>query len=219
MKILHLSDTHGTLKPLKSDAKIVVHSGDFLPNCSRGLKWMEIPFQAKWIEKSASNIRKVYEGRRLLVLPGNHDFVALGKLLKEEGVNVECLNRRLVHVDGFAFYGFPLVPWFCGEWNFEETERSIEHHLGELKELMETGAVDVLVSHGPLFGVLDQNEDGENCGSTSLMDCLLKARHPPKYVLHGHIHEAAGVKEWNKIAVSNAACIQREMNLLQKEQP
>ena len=45
--------------------------------------------------------------------------------------------------------------------------------------------IDIVVTHTPPFGILD-----ENMGSVNILDFILKAK--PKYHLFGHIHSTAG---------------------------
>ena len=45
--------------------------------------------------------------------------------------------------------------------------------------------IDIVVTHYPPFGILD-----ENMGSVNILDFILKAK--PKYHLFGHIHSTAG---------------------------
>lgn len=50
---------------------------------------------------------------------------------------------------------------------------------------------DVLVTHGPPFGVLDRTWLGEDVGCADLEAALVRIR--PRLHLFGHIHEAYGV--------------------------
>lgn len=206
MRILHVSDTHGHFRqPLSGDVDVVVHSGDFLPNKSRGNRPVEEVFQSAWVRGHADGIRRWLGGRKLLVCSGNHDFVDVAEELQAVGVDATCLDDRIVDVDGVAFYGFPWVPTFTGEWNFEASEEGLSAALAPFDELTNQGAVDIFVSHGPMHGILDCNLYGKRCGSRSLRWSLLAARHLPKAMLHGHIHESVGTVMWSGMLISNAA--------------
>lgn len=49
---------------------------------------------------------------------------------------------------------------------------------------------DVLITHGPPFGILDKNTDNENCGCEELLLAINRIK--PKIHIFGHIHEAYG---------------------------
>ena len=46
--------------------------------------------------------------------------------------------------------------------------------------------VDILVTHGPPFGILDKTNEGKNAGSELLLKEVLRLK--PKLHLFGHIH-------------------------------
>ena len=50
--------------------------------------------------------------------------------------------------------------------------------------------IDILISHGPPAGILDENFEGHRCGSQALMNAIERIR--PRLVVFGHIHEQGG---------------------------
>jgi len=213
LKLLHLSDTHGTMPPLSSDADVIVHSGDILPNRTFGIRPVEETFQRYWLEEHAAKIRTWIGSRPFLVCPGNHDFIDPTPYLRDAGVDAHSLCDRFLEIDGVRFYGYPWVPVF-GPWNWMASPRERLARLVPAVERMDAGEIDVFVAHGPMFGVLDRNAEGERCGSRVLRDALREARFAPKFLLHGHIHEAAGVQGWSRgMIVSNAARTQRVLEV------
>ena len=78
MKIAHFSDIHGHLDKIFAQdlagVDVVVNSGDFMPNVSRGETEKEIPFQAKWFEKHIRKIVDWLDGRPFVSVMGNHDY-------------------------------------------------------------------------------------------------------------------------------------------------
>lgn len=210
MKLLHLSDTHGDLpKPDDADVDAFVHTGDLCPNHSFGIRVIEQAFQPMWLAEHAPRWDPRYRSKPFLIVPGNHDFVDPTPPLRAAGIDARLVCNGLVDLDGVAFYGHPWTPIFYN-WNWMCGPDEMRGHLSPLAELLEQGGIDVLMSHGPMFGVLDRNQDGERCGCKVLRDVLQDARHLPKLLLHGHIHEAAGVQGWSRgMVVSNAARTQR----------
>ena len=196
MRILHISDTHGLIPRLDLDGiEAVVHSGDFLPNKTRGGNSynvsLETEFQRDWTARNFDDLMEmVPDPIPLLICRGNHDFINPSEYL---GVNARDLSGQLVEVCGIKFFGFPFTPWLAGEWWGELTLRQEEHAMEGLLLVLERDKPDVLVSHGPMHGVLDRNRDGVHCGSTKLRKLLMHTtKHLPKVMLHGHIHEHAG---------------------------
>ena len=69
--------------------------------------------------------------------------------------------------------------------------------------------VDVLISHQPPFGVLDEaGESGKVChyGSESLAQRIHEVR--PSYCLFGHVHAGYGMTEKDGTVYVNAALMQ-----------
>ena len=98
-------------------------------------------------------------------------------LLYDEAIILDC---------GLKIYGSPYTPEFY-EWAFslKNQEEKIECWSKIPND------TNILVTHGPPLGILDQNADGIPCGD----DILLKEvqeRVKPKLHLFGHIHEGYG---------------------------
>ncbi len=218
VKILHVSDTHGWMPTFPAgDYDVIVHSGDLLPNASYGNRPVEEFFQAKWIADHAAKLLAwIGTGRPFLYTPGNHDYVDPTPVLRRLGVDARFLVGAL-DVDGVRFWGHPWTPEFCG-WNWMCEAEEMREHLEPVVDLLERGEIDVFVSHGPMFGVLDRNRDGSRCGSHELREVMQNAKHPPRLLLHGHIHEAAGLQAWSRgMIVSNAATTHRVLELPKTE--
>ena len=74
--------------------------------------------------------------------------------------------------------------------------------------------VDVLISHQPPFGVLDEaGESGKvyHCGSESLAQRIHEVR--PSYCLFGHVHAGYGMTEKDCTVYVNAALMQDDGHL------
>lgn len=198
MKICHISDTHGAFPPLP-DCDLVVHSGDFMPNRTRGIRPVEETFQTEWLRSKLRRTREWLGDRPLYFCPGNHDFVDPTVMWREAGLTALNLELRQPEFGGLVFAGFPWVPYFTGEWNYETSEAEIGLRLEQLRPC------DVLVCHGPPKGVQDRNGN-ERCGSWALRSWCQTNSWVPKYLLCGHIHTAFGSVKWLRgITVVNSA--------------
>lgn len=219
IRILHISDNHSLfvdfwkLKNIDPDSiDCVIHSGDFLPNWSRGIRAIEEPRQSGWIIANIDKIAEWTRNKPFLFCPGNHDYVNPVPILKSAGLNAIDLytnkdeDELPIAADfmGYRIYGSPWVPRWTGEWNYELDHDKEGFAVAEVIGIQP----DIIVSHAPIRGVLDRNEHGERCGSFEWANQLRDAEangYLPKAFLCGHIHPSNGVVGWKSMIVSNAA--------------
>lgn len=221
-KIVHISDNHSRFPHLR-DCDVVIHSGDFLPNASRGRLDIEIPFQTEWIRKNEKILKFWLQGKKFIFCSGNHDFIDPIPLLIEMGIDaVNITNAHHEHL-GVRYYGFPFIPILDREWNYERDVQEMGREIRRLKDELAKG-VDVLVCHAPPHGILDSNfyvpigrnreelvDYGDRCGNSLLTNLLsydlpnMPFHDRPQYLLCGHIHEHNGVVETLGLTISNAA--------------
>lgn len=204
VRILHISDTHGTFPILRDldTVDLIVHSGDLLPNKTRGDRNIEPTFQHKWVLDRLHTFADWTQGKAVLYCAGNHDFYdPCGELQGWTNITGDmCITH------GLTFYGFPYVPYFTGEWNYEL------HHFERASKFNPPKAVDVIVSHCPPYGALDTNRNVQHIGDSILHNAIsyddrLKNC---QAILCGHAHECGGGLETvGGILISNAATSQR----------
>lgn len=152
LNVVAISDTHGHHQSIRlPDSEVVIHCGD----ASREIYDLADLFQ--WFS-ALPHKHKIF-------IPGNHDLLFD---LEPESVhalipdNVCLLDNSDVVINGIRFYGLNALPWM--------------HQYQALPS-----RVDVLISHGPPLGILDEN-----------MGCPLIRRlvdeYTPDFHLFGHIH-------------------------------
>lgn len=198
MKIIAVSDTHGKT-PILPKGDVLVHCGDW----SMAGTFQETMNFLTWL----SSIRDNY--KEILVIPGNHDrWVQQNEALAKEEFNnigVKLLIDELVTIDGIRFYGHPWTPMFCN-WSYMLYEDEM------IEKCAAIPAHDVLLSHGPPSGFLDEVErfNGQKCeyeiehvGCQSLYDTIDRLR--PKIVFCGHIHEGYGQAGFKGIDIYNVS--------------
>lgn len=195
------------MPPLLPTGDVIVHSGDLMPNRSFGIRSIEETWQPHWVAENLGRLAAWIGARPFLYTPGNHDYIDPTVALRAAGVDAHLLIG-FAEVNGVGFYGHPWTPEFCG-WNWMCGAVEMAERLAWFREMNDQGAIDVLVSHGPMYGVLDRNARGHRCGCPVLKKTLQEARHLPKAMLCGHLHEANGHVMWNGMHVSNAATTQR----------
>jgi len=135
-----------------------------------------------------------------LVIAGNHDwpFVHMNKEQKHKLFNhATYLEDEGVEIDGVKFWGSPWQPTYF-DWAF---------NLPRGPKLAEVWAkipsdTDVLITHGPPFGILDTVKTGEHVGCEELSKALLQIK--PKVHVFGHIHESYGALEKHGTTYINA---------------
>jgi predicted phosphodiesterase len=188
VRIVCLSDTHGKHGALTvPDGDVLVHAGDAT---MRGDE-REIAAFANWLAGLPH--------RHKLVIAGNHDwlFERQPGLARELLGPVTYLLDSGLEIDGVRFWGSPWQPWFM-DWAFNLRRGA---PLRAKWELIPEGT-DVLLTHGPPQGILDQVVgvvsramgamlgQGEHVGCEELLAAVQRLR--PRVHVFGHIHEGYG---------------------------
>lgn len=176
MRIVLISDTHEqhdqvTVPP----CDVLIHAGDLtyrgtIPAVQEALGWLD--------KQPAEHV---------ICIAGNHDFlfeerpgIAKDLLLH---TRVEYLENSGVTIQGVKFWGSPLTPKFF-DWAF-----MYDRATG--KEVWEQipNDIDVLITHGPAYGIGDQaapHKGSEHLGCFDLRQALDRVQ--PKLFVFGHIH-------------------------------
>lgn len=185
MKLVCISDTHGDHERVALPAgDVLVHAGDVTAHGTeidllRFLDWFG---------------RQDFAHR--LFVAGNHDLFAethperVARLAREAGVT--WLDDSGTSIGGITFWGSPITPRFH-DWAFmREPGRDIERHWAMIPE-----GTDVLITHGPPAGILDEvaRKGGgmEHTGCPSLLSRIDET--DVRLHLFGHIHEGYGLLE------------------------
>lgn len=179
MKILFISDTHGQHRKLKNlpEADMLIHAGDI---SKRGEDY-EVEDFIKWF--SVQNFQyKIF-------IAGNHDFYfeneTITRIQKMLPANSYYLCDTGITIEGINFWGSPITPTFFN-WAFNRDRgKEIAKYWSKIPK-----NTDILITHGPPFGILDQTKAELNVGCEDLLKKVKLIK--PKYHLFGHIHEAYG---------------------------
>jgi Icc-related predicted phosphoesterase len=217
MRIMHISDTHGLFPRLYGSFDVVLHSGDIFPNSPEGFNEkgnfvQEAAFQIKWLRENLPRIRQELQGRTLLFILGNHDFISHEMLESEfnsNGIKAISLHDKIVTYESVNFYGFPYIPYINGTFAYEKVPADMEAEVDKMIEkINQQTYVDIWVCHAPPANILDLSKSNVHFGSNSILNALnyklSKEKHPTA-VCFGHIHESHGVTIRNGILFSNAA--------------
>ena len=188
-RVVLLSDTHGCHWDVTvPDGDVLVHAGD----ATNAGDLKELRDFERWLSTLPHPHR--------VVIAGNHDwaFERRPKLARATLASATYLQDSVVELAGLRFYGSPWQPEFCN-WAFNLPRGPAL----AAKWAAIPADVDVLVTHGPPHGVLDQTFDGRGVGCRELRRAL--DRVTPAVHVFGHIHEARGVAEVGRTLCVNAS--------------
>jgi len=199
MKIVCISDTHGlhdTLELPKGD--MIIHAGDV---STRGKEDEVIDF-LHWY----SALDFTYK----IFIAGNHDFFFENESLEEINAiipkNIIYLNDSGIEINGLKIWGSPIQPWFY-DWAFNRQRGSqIKKHWDLIPE-----DVDILITHGPAYGILDLTVRNEPAGCEDLLTKIRAVK--PKFHISGHIHEGYGSIKLFGINFINASVLNANYHL------
>lgn len=185
---------HSKLK--MPDGDVLVHAGDF--SMRGGFTEFEVFF--KWLEDQEKRYKHV------VWVCGNHDGFPIekhGRKWMERSFNrvpgIYLQEKAIHNVCGLSFYGTPYTPAFR-DWSFMALGEGLYQHAQRIPD------VDVVVSHGPAFGIGDMNDEYTNCGDGFLRDRLARM---DKLKLHvfGHIHDGYGMYDGHNGIRVNASSL------------
>lgn len=138
--------------------------------------------------------------RHKVVIAGNHDF-----LFERDPKTARALMKSVTYLEdsgatvaGLRFWGSPWQPWFY-DWAFNLPEGA---PLAEKWALIPEG-IDVLVTHGPPYGIGDLCHHGGRVGCRELAKRVRALR--PRLHVFGHIHEDRGWWQIDGTLYVNAA--------------
>ena len=204
-----LSDTHQLHREVEvPDGDIFIHAGDFTM-FSESMDAV-VDFNA-WLGELPHRYK--------IVVPGNHEFfleadpserslLSNATVLINEGPEVAFKVLLLFHrfnrlstlptIEGLRIWGSPVTPMYGGAFGVSSAV--------DRKKLYAQipWDIDVLISHGPPFGILDTAPiSGSHEGCRELLDAVTRLR--PKLHVFGHIHTAYGTYQTEHTIFINAA--------------
>ncbi len=184
MRLVHISDTHGKHRSLQlPPCDFLVCSGDF---SDLGNDY-EINAFLNWF--------RMQKGKHKILIGGNHDEDLYFDKSLFDFTGITYLENESVVLEGLKFYGSPRSPsMFPMSWTYYP-EDSNQAWLDVPLD------VDVLITHCPPKGILDDNQGCEELSAKTKSLIRLKAH------LFGHIHQSHGVQKVGDTFYSNAATV------------
>lgn len=203
MRIVCVSDTHLAHDFKVPDGDILIHAGDLT---GRGT-FAEIASAGRWLAGLPH--------KHKIVIAGNHDFlfqkdINHGKHALGDGFeNVEYIQDEAIKVAGLTIIGSPWTPRFY-DWAFQlDRGRPAGEHwtniLRRSQAAFDPTGVDILITHGPPFGILDKTYRGDHVGDKDLL--AMCRRMQPRLHVFGHIHHSHGaIESSGGMSVNAAVC-------------
>lgn len=199
-----ISDLHGFLPELQGGDLLII-AGDLT---ARDLKSQYEIFN-DWLRKQ--NYKKI------VIIGGNHDGFLEKNAVEGRFFSVGYyLEDAQTEFEGVKIWGSPWTPTFY-DWHFMK-DRGKE--IREKWELIPKDT-DILITHGPPYGILDKVEisskgdKSKHAGCMDLMDIIPTL---PNLKLHvfGHIHESPGVEEIRGTKFVNATIMNQSYKPVNK---
>lgn len=171
-----ISDTHGQ-EPVLPGGDILFHAGDLSVHGYR----VEIIKALNYLHEQKDKYKHI------ILTPGNHDLWAerhpeeFKQACTAAGI-ILLINDGIV-IEGKKIWASPVTPVYHN-WAFNQGE-------GDRRLLWSNipRNLDVLLTHSPPYGVLDQAND-KRLGCIPLRDRVREVK--PTYHLFGHVHESPG---------------------------
>lgn len=198
MRLVLISDTHNFHDQVKvPDGDVLVHSGDMSLSGTE----QEIQDFGDWFYEQPHQHK--------VIIAGNHDWLfqrdrqLAEALLCHNSCAVIYLENSGIEIDDKKFYGSPVQPWFF-DWAFNVPRGSAIKRYWD----MIPSDTDVLITHGPPHGILDQSvprRQTDHLGCEELS--LAVERVNPKVHVFGHIHGGYGKQEAGDTIFVNASVV------------
>ena len=198
MKILFISDTHKLHRKLKNlpEADLLIHGGDV----SQTGADHEVEDFIRWF--SGLNYKhKVF-------IAGNHDFyleeLSVERIRKMLPENTYYLCNNGITIEGINIWGSPITPTHHN-WAFNRDRgNAIRKYWKMIPQ-----NTDILITHGPPSGILDNVQQKESVGCRDLYNVIRKVK--PCYHLFGHIHEEYGTINIDNTTFINGSIMNGEL--------
>lgn len=182
-----IADLHGFYPELEGGDLLIV-AGD-LTKRDQLVEYMRF---IEWLHEQ--------EYKKMIYIAGNHDNLLVHRdpILESYQNHIHDHIRYLcdsgTEFEGLKIWGSPWTLSFPGI-NPHCTAFTGDEELLKSKFDLIPDDVDILITHGPPYGILDKTERGENVGSRELMKkigCMAEVEDKNRLLICGHIHERYG---------------------------
>ncbi|WP_309007788.1 metallophosphoesterase [Pelagicoccus sp. SDUM812005] len=175
--------------PFVFGGDILIHCGDFY---SKGEQDPDLEKLNEWFANQ--------QFRHKFFIPGENDDPVLLDQANRSGKLKEAtlLNGKLVEVEGFKIFGASFFSWQDNRRFGLQTLDDVEALANSIPE-----DLDILATHVPPFGVLDESTPDDNLGCLTLR-CRVQETRPYVHAF-GHDTGAAGYERFEDMHCYNVA--------------
>lgn len=208
MRIGIISDTHAKYNSLKIPAvDLLIVAGDFTHH-SRDPEDLEI--FAKWIDNQSQISEAV-------ICCGNSEMMSRKMSKMEIRSKLEVSDKihylqdesKIITKSNLKFYA---SPWTSSRnMGFSASHEKLAEKFGLIPD-----DTDILITHMPPFGILDQGIKKKNIGDFSLRNKIDRLQNLKMHVF-GHVHEYGGQGYFHKTETSKICCINGAMLKLHRK--
>ena len=191
MDLVLLSDTHELHREVDIPlGDLLIHAGD----------WSMFDKSLNAIKDFASWFTSLPHRHKILV-PGNHQF----RLEQDPSVSrlfrgATLLIDQPVVIEGLNIYGSPVTPLYGGAYGMSSPADRVKHWANVPED------TDVLITHGPPYGILDQAPHVlHHGGDPELLEAVQRLQ--PRLHVFGHVHSAYGIQETGDTTFINCALL------------
>lgn len=201
MKVAAISDFHNEISKIDfQEADILAIAGDWTSMGS-------IEEISKFFHDLAQHKDKF---KHIIGVAGNHDFLTEQQPLLFKSMVPEWftyLEDSGILVEGKIIWGSPVTPFFYNwAWNRHRGE-DIKRYWSKIP-----GDCDLLITHGPPMGILDQVPDGRRVGCEMLTAKVFQKK--VKNHIFGHIHHSHGQKKIQDTYFYNVSMMDEEYKIV-----
>jgi Icc-related predicted phosphoesterase len=184
MIVYAINDLHGNLPLDIPTCDLLCITGDICPHGS-AIRVDDIAYQRSWLDTVYRAWLHYVPAAFVVITWGNHDWVGQAGQAPP-GLPHTLLVDQTATVCGLTIHGSPWSKPFY-DWAYMKPDNQLALEWAKIPK-----EVDILMVHGPAYGIHDQTRDGRHEGSNSLR-YWLETRLRPRLLLTGHIHEARGI--------------------------
>jgi Icc-related predicted phosphoesterase len=188
-----VSDTHSRYRSLfeMPEGDILLMAGDLTFRGGED----ELEQLNDWLDRQ--------DYKHKVIIPGNHDLSfesqwewACSKVPAADAI----LNQELYDADGLKIWGEPRQPWFY-DWAYNVDRNRMKNECWDKVP----DDIDILLTHGPPWGVGDYTSRGAHAGCVAQRKYILEKK--PRLVVCGHIHPGYGIHILGNTTVVNASVV------------
>ena len=212
MLISAISDTHGRAGWDIPECDVFIHAGDMTA-------WGSLHETESLVRRLERQLERglIWDG--VILVPGNHDQDCFERLDDIKNLSkdprIHWLINDAITIEGKKFFGSAYTPPFM-DWFFMAAEPELERMYAAMPR-----ELDVLITHGPPYGILDPGYQADHVGSHALLDAV--SRRNIRHHVFGHLHSAGGLTrpvafidtEWGNITTQfhNVAAVDEAYQL------